>query len=65
MRQGRRSHRGGKPSIDPVLDVPHNQVLVGVVEEIMKTSLVKLQRLVGRADPVGKVLATAGLRVLV
>ena len=65
MGQSRRSHCGGKPSIDPVLDVLHDQVLVGVVEEVVKTSRVKLKRLVGGADPVVKVLASAGPRVLV
>ena len=65
MRQGRRSHCRGKSSIDLVLDVLHNQVLVGVIEEVVKTSLVKFPCLVGGADLVVKVLAAAGPRVLV
>lgn len=33
---------GSKPSIDPTSDVLHDQVLVDVVDEVVKTPLVKL-----------------------
>jgi hypothetical protein len=57
--------RGGNALIDPLLDVRQNDVLVDIVEQVVKVALVELERLVGRAGHLVKALATARLGGLV
>ena len=65
MNPGRRSQCGGKLCIDPIFDVLHDRFLIEVVEKVVKPSFVELQCFVHGAHHVVKVLAAAGLRVLV
>lgn len=65
MSPGRRSRCGSKLGIGPALDVLHDLGFVNVVEKVVKTPLIKLQCFVDGADLVVKVLAAAGIRVLV
>ena len=51
--------RASKPFIDPAHDVHEDQLLIVIVEKVMKAALIKLEGLIGRAGLVIKVLATA------
>ena len=51
--------RASKPFIDPAHDVREDQLLIVIVEKVMKSALIKLEGFVCRAGLVIKVLATA------